>query len=252
MMENYLVQPIDGGTQDKKHRFFYYKPKQFEELRRENPNIRVIGNVRLSKKNHAASTDSTTVEIGSALYPILPSVDKACKGYISVGNDRYLRVERTVPVILLVSGLSALAAAAVAACICFSVFQAGPSEPSLLPVASGVEWDGSYPKSGETTSADTSSIEIPGYANLVISEDNPIVDFINPAGNTVYFRYTLEKDGATVYQTDLIQPNQFLAVDLYSLLEKGTYTVRFKIETFDVDTQVPCNGAIQETTVTVK
>ena len=161
-------------------------------------------------------------------------------------------MERTVPVILLVSGLSALAAAAVAACICFSVLQAGPSEPSLLPVASGVEWDGSYPKSGETTSADTSSIEIPGYANLILSADNPIVDFINPAGNTVYFRYTLEKDGATVYQTDLIQPNQFLPVDLYSLLEKGTHTVRFKIETFDVDPQAPCNGAIQETTVTVK
>lgn len=252
MMENYLVQPIDGGTQDKKHGFFYYKPKEFEELRRENSNIRVIGNVRLSKKNRSAAANSTTVEIGSALYPILPSVDKACKGYISVGNDRYLRVERTVSVILLVSGLSALAAAAVAACICFSVFQAGPSEPSLLPVASGVEWDGSYPKSGETTSADTSSIEIPGYANLILSADNPIVDFINPVGNTVYFRYTLEKNGSTVYQTDLIRPNQFLPVDLYSLLEKGTHTVRFKIETFDVDTQAPCNGAIQETTVTVK
>ena len=252
MMENYFVQPIDGGTQEKKHGFFYYKPKQFEELRRENSNIRVIGNVRLSKKNRAASTNSTTVEIGSTLYPILPSVDKACKGYISVGDDRYLRVERTVLVILLVSGLSALAAAAVAACICFSVFQAGPSEPSLLPVASGVEWDGSYPKSGETTSADTSSIEIPGYANLVISEDNPIVDFINPAGNTVYFRYTLEKDGATVYQTDLIQPNQFLTADLYYLLEKGTDFVRFKNKTFYVDTQTPCNGAIQQTTVTVK
>ena len=106
--------------------------------------------------------------------------------------------------------------------------------------------------SSGSTVADTSSIEIPGYANLVISEDNPIVDFINPAGNTVYFRYTLEKDGAILYQTDLIQPNQFLPVDLYPLLEKGTYTVRFKIETFDVDTQAPCNGAIQETTVTVK
>ena len=117
----------------------------------------------------------------------------------------------------------------------------------LLKVEEGTEWDGNSPQSGKNSEANAESIDIAGYANIYLNEEQKTVNLINPKGNTVYFKYVISDEaGNVLIETDLIAPNQMVEKDLYSLLDKGEHTLSFAISTFDVDTQEPCNGAVTE------
>ena len=122
-----------------------------------------------------------------------------------------------------------------------------PTGKELLAVENGMEWDGNNPQSGKNSEANSDSIDIAGYANLYLSEEQKMVKLINPKGNTVYFKYVItDETGNILVETGLIAPNQMVERDLYSLLSKGEHTLSFTISTFDVETQEPCNGAVTE------
>ena len=116
------------------------------------------------------------------------------------------------------------------------------------------DWNGELPTSGDVQEASSESIAIPGYGQLVLSEKTQKVSLINPNGNTVIMVYTLYKDDGNIYQTKGLAPGKVNECNLYELLGgvKGTYKVQFKIETYDVETFEPCNGATQDVEVIIK
>lgn len=129
--------------------------------------------------------------------------------------------------------------------------QVTPDNPSL-EIADGTDWDGNMPQNGENSQADTGSIEIPGYANLFISTSEPDVQLINPSSNDVYFVYTIKNGDEVLEETKAIEPGKALNVPLGTMLGVGEHQVSFEISCFDVETQAPCNGAVQSVKITVR
>lgn len=122
---------------------------------------------------------------------------------------------------------------------CQSLFDQ-PDTHNKIELEEGKEWDGQLPQNGERPMAgDQVGIAIPGYSIIY----GPEVQLINPANNDVYFVYKIYKDEALVYETKLISPNHVATFNATEVLGKGRHQVRFEIETYDMETNQPCNGA---------
>lgn len=110
-------------------------------------------------------------------------------------------------------------------------------------------WDGSTNNRAEAVQG---SIEIPGYSNQVVSKANQKVSLGNPNKNDVYFVYHIYDGEKEIYTTDLIEPGYACDWNAYEDLNKGTYTLTFTINTFDVETMEQCNSASTLVTVQVQ
>lgn len=169
------------------------------------------------------------------------------QGYANVEQNRYVYVAQRPIFLILLLGLFLIAG-----CLgIFGLFNTNPDVvpvpeevKELLPIADGEKWDGEYEK-GEESTPIVEQTEIPGYANLFVSKDAPTINLINPDGNTVYFKYIISENDEVIFETDLIKPNEMIASNLYELLTDGTHKLKFQINTYDVETQAPCNGATQ-------
>lgn len=117
-----------------------------------------------------------------------------------------------------------------------------------------LDWDGQFPLNGAEIEQDTSteSIEIPGYADLILTATQPSIHLINPGGNDVYFKYTIKQSDTVLYETDLIEPGKMMEWNLRKLLGKGDYVLTFEISTFNLDNLTPNNGAIMTVSVIIK
>jgi len=115
-----------------------------------------------------------------------------------------------------------------------------PNSGNLIGLEEGGEWNGQLPQNGERPMAgDQAGIAIPGYSQVY----GPEVQLINPANNDVYFVYKIYSGETLVYETKLIKPNHVAVFDAASVLGSGRHQVQFKIETYDIETNQPCNGA---------
>lgn len=110
-------------------------------------------------------------------------------------------------------------------------------------------WDGN---TGNREEVVQGSIEIPGYSNQVVSKANQKVSLGNPNKNDVYFVYHIYDGEKEIYTTDLIEPGYACDWNAYEDLNKGTYTLTFTINTFDVETMEQCNSASTLVTVQVQ
>ena len=89
-------------------------------------------------------------------------------------------------------------------------------------------------------------IEVPGWGTQHLSIDQPYVYLINPKSNQVYFQYDILNGKQKLYSSKWIKPMQEkegVPVNLYEKLEKGQYELIFQLSTYDLNTQVPQNGA---------
>ncbi len=98
----------------------------------------------------------------------------------------------------------------------------------------------------------TETIDIPGYQKATLTSENKEIQLINPAGNSVFFIYTVLADGEEIYKTDGILPDNSVMADLWSLLDAGDHNVTLSISTFDLEDKEPCNGSSQDIVVTVE
>lgn len=169
------------------------------------------------------------------------------KGYVKIDDTEveYLEVKYIPLIILLLILLSVLL------CCFGGIFLSGdknkePDEDDKQIInVIGDEWDGELPDNNDITPA-TQSIEIPGYAFVYVSEEEPEVVLINPDGNSVYFEYVISYNGEELIRTDYLKPNSQTTVNLYEKINTpGEYKVEFAINTVDVETHDPCNGAVQ-------
>ncbi len=128
-----------------------------------------------------------------------------------------------------------------------------------MPIDTGAtDWDGEMPTNPSSTPAQE-EIEFVGYEKITVSEDNPIVELINPHGNTVFFKYSVYAGNTLVCITDLIPQGKSIKWSAYQALKQAGYTsangeieITFYISTYDISTQQPCNPAQVKTTITIK
>ena len=172
------------------------------------------------------------------------------KGYVEVDNkkDTFLEVKDRLLIIILLFGL--LIGLIVGVC-CIPVGE-GPDAKPIINIV-GDLWDGELPGNDDKpTDMSAESIEIPGYSLLWVSKEDPEIILINPTSNTVYFKYQIVYNGKVIYETDYLKPNAQLKANLYEKISTpGTYDLKFIINTFDVNTLAPCNGAMQDVSLKV-
>ncbi len=120
-----------------------------------------------------------------------------------------------------------------------------------LEIADGQEWDGKLPER-VTEEASQEYIEIAGYSNMLVTEDYQTIALINTEGNTVYQQYIITYDGIHLFDSKLIEPGKQVEWNAWKSLPAGKYEVKFQINTYDIKTQAPCNGANQMVDVEVR
>lgn len=153
-------------------------------------------------------------------------------------NDQTQKKGRSILLILLL-----LFGIGLAFCLLFPKPKAD-SEKDPLKVGSGVAVS-QEPKEEKKDEY----IEIPTYHTLAVDSRNPNIYLNNPEINDVYFQYkvTLKGDGTVLYDNEeVLEPGKAFEVNVYDMLDPGTYTVTIGISTFDMETEAACNGATQE------
>ena len=121
-----------------------------------------------------------------------------------------------------------------------------------IDLEDGKDWDGENKKNDSKQITDTT--QIPGFVDLEITKDDPILQLGNPKGNTVYFEYIIidKKENKVIYKTNGIKPGMAVEWNPYDHLKKGTYELGVNINTYDLETARGCNGAKQKMKLTLK
>lgn len=92
-------------------------------------------------------------------------------------------------------------------------------------------------------------IRIPGYVTIQAdaSDQQAMVDLMNPEGNPCYFEYEISyaDSGDLIYQSGLIQPGMCInGFPLQHVPEEGDYPITIAIHTYSLkDGTTPMNGA---------
>lgn len=135
-------------------------------------------------------------------------------------------------------------------CIVILLSRCAAEPGNKLPVADGQAWNGESVNGGNSE-VSQEYISIPGYSQLYANADNPYILLVNPGGNTVYFKYSVFNNGALLHETELIKPGEMLRWKVTDELDTGEYSLEIKITTYDLTTQVRCNGATMPATLRV-
>lgn len=103
---------------------------------------------------------------------------------------------------------------------------------------------------------ESAAIQIPYYSDIYMEGDTDSIDMIlvNPKENECYFTYTfiLKETGEEIYQSDLIESGRALEkVKLNQTMDRGTYKLDIRIDTYSIEEQNPLNNAIVSTNLIV-
>lgn len=212
-------------------KYIRYVPKKAfpDYLSEEKISPNILGNIDISKPE---KTNDEKVEITTNgrvyQYPITKKKSKL-KGYISVGDSNFVGIYEDdkfflIPIMMFTY------------LWCVIIFMLlthyrtpviAERNPSLIenpgdsiPVAEGYDYSGN-PQTGSPVLPEEEFISIPGYTTLYINKNNKILQLINPAENTVYFVYTIQYKGETIYQSAKIAPGQAIDADISNKVSIG-------------------------------
>ncbi len=254
----YYVQEMKGAKKYDKNdiSFMYLTPNDFKDVQGKT-NAKVVGSIHL-KETNKNNVDVLVVESHNRTFNFEIEKDTSVSsvmGYVLIFDNTYIAVKKNSPILMILIGIAVICL--IGAGIAFATGSKGEVSPEIAPVeldiANGEDWNGVLPQNGEQSEANTESIEIPGYAEMHLDETKKEIQLINPEGNTVYFVYTIKDEADNViYESQAIEPNKMISVNLYDLLEIGEHKLFFAISTYDIETKTPCNGATQEVLVFTK
>ena len=254
-MKYYIQEMEDARQYDKNDiSFMYLAPNDFKNTQGKT-NAKIIGSIHL-KETNKNNVDVLVVESHDRTFTFEVEKDTSTSRvmeYVLVCDNTYIAVKKSSPILPILLGF--VAVCIIGAGICFTL-NGRTSElseeitPTELDIADGREWDGTLPQNGKQSTANSESIEIPGYAEMHLDAEQKEIQLINPENNTVYFVYTIKDDTDNIlYESQAIEPNKMIPVNLYDLIDIGEHKLFFSISTYDIDTQAPCNGATQEVLV---
>jgi hypothetical protein len=275
--KNYLVQDLELDcakrykNSKKELEFDYIPKKEFEKLeKKQNTTFGVVGSIKL-KETNKTKTDNVTIHFNDRMFIYeLENVpedtyDKSERpsnvmGYLKVGDDEYVAIVKTNILFLILFPILGIIILTIGLLLSTGDGNKPDPDSSQNSSVSSESKPSLDIESGQDITDDRvdeddkiqESITIPGYANLYVSTKNPSISLINPEGNSVYLRYIIKNGEEVIYETKALEPNKMVKANLKELLPNGEYELTFIIETYDIKTQSPCNGATQEVKFLVK
>ena len=184
------------------------RPADFENYKQfieESGNkVTVIGNTTL--KSVKGDNDNYIIIQGKK-FEVTDGKMCSAKGYIPVGNNQFVRLEKTYLVGVIIAVACGIAACGVIAglAIALPLQQSVPATTSSLLMESGSDWNGQQHLNGEGSISSQENTSIPGYAQVSAGKDRPYLSLYNPPENTVNFVYTITKPMDT--KTSMINKN---------------------------------------------
>lgn len=162
----------------------YISPKEFAKYKKDTENaggiVSVVRNTRLKKVKDQNQCNDEYIEADDIKYQLKDEKNKPAKGYIHVGDNRFVRFERNLfPLILLLL----LAAALIAICLLHKT-----PETISRPHAGGEDYVADTQQSSAPSQESTT---IPGYAKIKADKTASIIKLYNPKENTVNFVYMI-------------------------------------------------------------
>ena len=77
-------------------------------------------------------------------------------------------------------------------------------------------------------------IELMGYGLLEIDASYPNIYLENPTGNNAYLSFDVVYNGKTLYSSNLIEPGNMEAFNIYECLDAGEHTLSYIISAYHI------------------
>lgn len=185
-----------GEKVQKKYNFSYLSKKEFKELQKENEDIKVVGTTKLrtvspEKMNEVDTYLSYVDEKEGQVYFKVTEPKKCWKrGYISVGDNKYLSYSRFgLPFLFILLGILL-----VLLLLCF-IF--GNNNNGKLELDDFKPID----LSQDVSDAEIKTYDFQMFGSYVVSEENPRIKVWNPETNIRTFKYDVYVDEELISTT---------------------------------------------------
>lgn len=215
----------------------YLSKKQYNKMLKENPDEREICVLGYSSLKEADNDkDDARMALSENAFADVNRKQKRFRrvyGYVPVGADKYIALQRLSIIPFLILFLMLL----LVAFFCKScVTDNTPWHPDIEPSISDTTDD------NEPSQTQQNGITISGFDGWIVPAGktrNISTWFANPAGNRCYFTFvvTLDETGEIICKSKMVPPGRALnKVTLLKALEPGEYPATIKILTNDVKT----------------
>lgn len=182
------------------YEFKILKQKDFDDVRKEheknNELITVVRNTRLKKiKDKDKDKDKYKdeyLELNGTHYELKPESNRKASGYLYVGNNSFVRLEKR-PWLLLLLLLLAL-------CALLFTLLTRPQSPVYDKIHIGD--NSNLHDNNNDVNTEQESTTFPGYSTITATKGASMFQLQNPKGNTVNFIYTItEKESEETVKT---------------------------------------------------
>lgn len=257
MLKTYNIRPIGDKKlgirrEDKKLSIEYFSPEAFA---RDEQN-EVIGYTNLKEKKEQQKEPSGALlyrdQYISSIYDEKPA-HKSIKGYICVGKNKFIAIERSSPLWLL---FLLLLFAVLLLCFSFCGRSDTPADAdsaeSWIPTI-----DANIGEALSETASSVPQIKIAGFSDWHIpagQTEDLSISLKNPEGNPCYFSFAiiLANTGETLYQSDMVPPGEEIKrISISRPLSAGTYQAVVHITTNELTTGRAMNDAKLNLTISV-
>ena len=242
----------------------YFKPEDFEEFRK---NQEAIGNsISIKRFTHCKSIPQEKTKLNKD-YAVISDTGvnqanqkftlvkasksekliglRRVKGYGQLVNGEWVALCETNRKLLLIL-LSALGLSA------SSLFGMYALSHAKTDGKNGLEFEGIDITDESEIPAIVDYTQIPGFYDITATDEHPYLRLQNPESNSVYFMYTITEYDKVIYSTKAIAPGKMVECNLLDILIKGTHNIKVTVQTFDIETEVECNGSSQDIVVTIE
>ena len=202
----------------KKQEILFLKPKDFKKFKEEKEHEGIMLNVirntkfRLDRKQ---KKDEEYLIVNGYHFLLKDSKDRNTKGYLYVGNNCFVRIQRSIwPVILLLFLL--LAAIALS-----FLLRKSPKDPEKLPM----ENSNAIRNDIQQIESTQESVKFIGYSDVVAREGASLLQLKNDPENTSNLVYTILEEDMTLVAKEFSSNKE---ADQYILKNSKTYSLAKK------------------------
>lgn len=247
----------------KKYEFSYLTKKEYkqktEEAEKHDEYVRVVGYTTLKQKSDAYIEKNKDNLIGLLKAGLSDTVTvstiekgkknlKYTKGYLYVGNNRYVAIQRFNPLFLLL--FLFIGVICVVTALGFLGNNDDPTKPWFPVLEEIIDSD-------EDKNNEMPQIQVAGFSSWHIpagKTENISVSLKNPKENPCYFSFEiyLKDTKEVLYTSNMVAPgNELKKININKTLSSGEYTAIVHINTNELETGNVMNDASFEVSLTV-
>lgn len=179
-------------------KFKIFKPKEFDNYKKEqeekNQIVSVVRNTKLKelKDDSDEVKNGEYLQIGDKKFKLEKERGRAATGYIPIDENRFVRIENTLLLFILLFGAIGI--------LTFVLLTQIPiGEEPIIPLpdiemdGGADDWDGEGNKGPNSVAGEQESTTIPGFSTFKATSTANLIKLYNYPENTVNFVYTITK-----------------------------------------------------------